>query len=354
MPAEAIPRTLGQIAALLGGQLHGDPDLAITGPTGLEDAVAGSMVRVDHPKHLAAALASEATALLCRPDLEGVTKPSVRVDHPKVAFARLLAAFDPETRPVGIHRTAVLAPDVVLDVDCAVGAYAVIGAGTRLGKGVAVHSHVSIGAGCEIGEGSVLFPGAVLYDRTVIGARVRIHSGAVIGADGFGYEPTPTGLLKIPQIGRVRIEDDVEVGANSTIDRATTGETVIGAGSKIDNQVQVAHNVRTGRYCILVSQVGVAGSTRLGNGVVLGGQAGVKDHVEVGDGVQAAGRSGIWGDQPAGAKVAGHPARPYREEMRINGALTQLPELLKRVKELERRLAAVEKAPEQGLPAGND
>jgi len=203
-----------------------------------------------------------------------------------------------------------------------------------------------LGDEVEIGAGSVVYPHAVLYAGTVTGARVRIHAGAVIGGDGFGYVWSGEGHQKIPQNGRVRIEDDVEIGANTTIDRATTGETVIGPGTKIDNLVQVAHNVRTGAHCVMAAQVGIAGSATLGSGVVLGGKAGLKDHISVGDGVIAGAQAGLWGDVEPGQFVSGHPARPHREHVRIEAALGKLPELLRRVRELERRLGAGEEGGE--------
>jgi UDP-3-O-[3-hydroxymyristoyl] glucosamine N-acyltransferase len=332
--------SLAELAERLGGQAEGSPSLRITGAAGLQDAHPGCLVRVEHPRYLEAAEASPAAALLTDLRIGPLQKPAIRVKQVRLAFAQALGLFAPEEdRPDGIHPTAVVASDAELGPGCAVGPYAVIGRRARLGARSVVHAHAVIGEGTEIGEDSVIFPQVVLYSRTIVGARAKIHSGSVIGADGFGYEWNGRGHQKIPQIGRVRIGDDVEIGANATIDRATTGETVIGPGTKVDNLVQVAHNVRTGAHCLIVSQVGIAGSTTLGNGVVLAGQAGVKDHVHLGDGVQAAGKSGVWGDQPAGARVSGHPARPHREEIRIQGALGQLPELLKRVAELERRLA---------------
>jgi UDP-3-O-[3-hydroxymyristoyl] glucosamine N-acyltransferase len=331
--------SLAELAERLGGQVEGSPAVRVTGAAGLQDAAAGSLVRVEHPRYLAEAEASAASAILTDLRIGPLQKPAIRVAKVRLAFAQALELFAPdEDTPDGIHETAVIASDAELGQGCAVGPYAVIGRKARIGARAVVHAHAVIGEGVEIGEDSVIFPQVVVYSRTLVGARVRIHSGSVIGADGFGYEWSGQGHRKIPQIGRVRIGDDVEIGANTAIDRATTGETVIGPGTKVDNLVQVAHNVRTGAHCLIVSQVGIAGSTTLGNGVVLAGQAGVKDHVHLGDGVQAAGKSGVWGDQPAGARVSGHPARPHREEIRIQAALGQLPELLKRVAELERRL----------------
>jgi UDP-3-O-[3-hydroxymyristoyl] glucosamine N-acyltransferase len=181
-----------------------------------------------------------------------------------------------------------------------------------------------------------------VYERVVLGQRVRVHSGAVIGADGFGYTPEAGAARKIPQVGTVVIEDDVEIGANAGIDRATTGATWIGAGTKLDNMVQVGHNVRIGRGCLIAAQVGIAGSCELEDGVVVGGQAGVADHVRLGRGATVAAQAGVWGDVPPGTVVSGNPARPHREQLRTQGSAARLPEMRERLRELERRLKEVE------------
>ena len=266
-------------------------------------------------------------------------KPCIRISGVRGAFARCLELFAPrEEAPPGVHETAIVGPGVTLGSGCSVMAYAVIGRGARLGDGVVVHPHAVVGEDAELGAESIIYSHAVLYPRTVTGARVRVHAGAVIGADGYGYEWNGERHQKIPQVGRVRLGDDVEVGANTTIDRATTGETVVGAGTKIDNLVQIGHNVTTGQHCLIVSQVGIAGSVTLGNGVVMGGQSGSADHLTIADGARIAARGGVWGDVPAGAVYGGHPARPQRDEVRIQAAMRRLPELLRRVKELERLL----------------
>ncbi|MFN3652422.1 MAG: UDP-3-O-(3-hydroxymyristoyl)glucosamine N-acyltransferase [Armatimonadota bacterium] len=334
--------TLQEIAEVVGGTVEGDASLPILGATNLTDALPGTIARVEHSRFLAAAEESAAAALLLPPSLGPVTKPCIRVENPRMAFIRCLELFDREEQPpAGIHPTAVIGEGAEIDPTAHVGAYATLGAGVRVAEGAVIHPHVVVGDRCEIGPRSVLFPQVVLYPRTVLGARVRIHASAVIGADGYGYEWSGKHHQKKPHNGRVRIEDDVEIGAHTAVDRATTGETVIGAGTKIDNLVQVAHNVRTGAHCLIVSQVGIAGSAVLGNGVVIGGQAGVNPHVKVGDGSQVGGQSGVWSTIPAGSKVSGNPARAHREEVRIQASLAQLPELLRRVKALERQLAAV-------------
>ncbi len=331
--------SLADLAEALGGEVAGDPDVVIHGAAGLEDAAPGTIVRVESERYRETALATSASAFLISTKMEPMPRPCIRVAQPKLAFARALELLRPEVRPApGVHPTAVVDPQAELGEGCSIGPYAVIGRGARVGPGAVVHAHVVVGEEAEVGENSVLYPQVVLYPQTIVGSRVRIQSGTVVGSDGFGYEWSGREHTKIPQVGRVRIADDVEIGANTTIDRATTGETVIGPGTKVDNLVQIAHNVRTGAHCLIISQVGIAGSAVLGNGVVLAGQSGVKDHIKIGDGVMAGGKSGIWGDQPAGKMISGHPARPHREAVRLEAALGQLPQLLKRVKELERKL----------------
>lgn len=331
--------SLADLAEALGGEVVGDPDVVIHGAAGFDDAATGTIVRVESDRFREAALASPASAFLISSKMEALPRPCIRVDQPKLAFARCLDLLRPEVRPApGVHPTAVVEAEVELGEGCSIGPYTVIGRGARIGPRAVLHAHVVVGEEAEVGADSVLYPQVVLYPQTILGSRVRIHSGTVVGSEGFGYEWSGREHTKIPQVGRVRIADDVEIGANTAIDRATTGETVIGPGTKVDNLVQIAHNVRTGAHCLIISQVGVAGSAVLGNGVVLAGQSGVKDHVKIGDGVMAGGKSGIWGDQPPGARVSGHPARSHREAIRLEAALGQLPKLLKRVKELERKL----------------
>lgn len=346
--------TLSELAKRLGGEVAGDGAVIIRGVAGLEDAAPGTLVRVEQPRYLEKAQASECAALLIGPGLEAAGKPAIRVENVRAAFVRCLELFAPnESLPAGVHSTAVVGEGCEIDPAASIGAYAVLGDRVRVAAGATVHAHVVIGDGAEIGEGSLLFPNVTLYPRTFVGKRVKVHAGTVIGGDGFGYEWFGDHHHKVPQNGRVRLEDDVEIGANTTIDRATTGDTVIGRGTKVDNLVQIAHNVRTGAHCLIVSQVGIAGSAVLGNGVVLGGQAGVKDHATIPDGVMAAGRTGVWGTPKPGSKISGNPDRPHREEVRIQASLGKVPDLVKRferlnpeelkqrVEELERQVQAL-------------
>jgi UDP-3-O-[3-hydroxymyristoyl] glucosamine N-acyltransferase len=232
-----------------------------------------------------------------------------------------------------------------VDATATVGAYAVIGDGTVVGARVRIGAHVVIGRGCVVDADAVIHPQATLYDGVSVGERSIVHSGARLGADGFGYVPEGGGLRKVPQVGSCRLEADVEVGANTTIDRGSIGDTVIGRGSKIDNLVQIGHNCRLGRSVIVVSQAGISGSTRIGDGAVLGGQSGFQGHIEVGAGARVGAQAGVTASVAPGETVSGYPARPHREAMRAQAAVFRLPELLKRVKSIERAVFGAASSP---------
>ena len=332
---------LADLADLVGGRVEGDPERAVEAIRSLESAGPRDLSFLKDPRYRGQALASSAGALLVGPSLADAAlgRDLLIADDPSYALARLLAVLHPgERRPVGIHSTAIVEPGCAVDPAAHVGPYAVIGAGSRIAAGAAVLAFVAIGRGCVVGEGAVLHPHAVLYDGTEVGAGSIVHAGVVLGADGFGYATHGGAHHKVPQIGRVVLEGDVEVGANSTIDRATLGETRIGAGSKIDNLVQVGHNVEVGRHCILCGQAGIAGSTRLGNYVVLAGQSGVSGHIQLGDGVQVAAKSAALASLEPGAVVAGIPAIEMRKWRRQAVLLSRLEEMSRRVRALEKKL----------------
>jgi UDP-3-O-[3-hydroxymyristoyl] glucosamine N-acyltransferase len=240
--------------------------------------------------------------------------------------------------PAGIHPTAVIAASAVVDEPVSIGAYVVVGEDVVIGSGATLHPHVTIYAGVRIGRDFVAHAGVVVREQVVIGNRVLLHPGVVIGGDGFGFAPGPDGAVKIPQAGTVIVEDDVEVGANTTIDRATLGATIIRRGAKLDNLVMIAHNCEVGAHSFLAAQVGIAGSTKLGQGVQMGGQAGAAGHLTIGDGVQVAAQSGVPSSVPAGRTVGGYPAIEVALWRRVSAAVLRLPELLRRVRRLERRL----------------
>jgi UDP-3-O-[3-hydroxymyristoyl] glucosamine N-acyltransferase len=341
---------LAELAELVGGRIEGDPEHVVEAIRTLDAAGPRDLSFLTHPRYRAQALASAAGALLVGRDFPpelrsgdagGPPRRHLLVaDEPALALARLMERLGPAAEPLepGVHPTAVVAPGCSVDPTAHVGPYAVLGAGSRIGAAAAVHALVVVGRDCVVGDGAVLHPHAVLYDRTEVGPGSVVHAGAVLGSDGFGYATHRGVHHKVPQLGRVVVEGDVEIGANSTLDRATLGETRIGAGSKIDNLVQVGHNVQVGKHCILCGQAGIAGSAHLGDYVVLAGQAGVSGHIELGKGAQVAAKSAALGPVPAGGKVAGIPAVELRRWKRQIVLLNRLEEMSRRLRALERKV----------------
>jgi UDP-3-O-[3-hydroxymyristoyl] glucosamine N-acyltransferase len=338
--------TLGELAGALGVVLEGEPSRRVIGVAALETAGPEQISFVTDVRYADAARTSRAGAFLAGPDVTGLRAPVLRAARPQQALIELLSFFHPprDAAP-GVDPSARVATDATIDATATVGALAVVESGARLGPHVHVHPTAYVGPGVEIGERSVIFPHVTLAAGVRLGRRVIVHAGAVIGADGFGYAFDGDAHRKIPQVGGVVVEDDVEIGANATIDRATVGDTRIGRGTKIDNLVQIGHNVQVGEQSLIVAQAGIAGSSRLGRGVVLAGQVGVADHVTLGDGVMAGAQSGLPADVPAGEKVLGTPARPLTQAKRVYLAESRLPDLLRAVRALERRLERLEGAP---------
>jgi UDP-3-O-[3-hydroxymyristoyl] glucosamine N-acyltransferase len=334
--------SLLEIARHVGGELSGSPEIAVRGVAGLEEAGADELTFLHHPKYRAALAQTRAAAVLVAPGVDCPARlAAIRVADPYAAVSRVLLLFDPGPPPVvGVHPTAVVAADAELGEDAGVGPYAVVETGARLG------ARAKVGAGCHVSEGAVLGEDCYLFPRVfvgrgcILGKRVRVHPGAVIGADGFGYARIEGEYRKIPQLGIVEVADDVEIGANACIDRATVGKTTLGKGSKIDNLVQIAHNVAIAEDAALAAQSGVAGSTRIGKGVRLGGQAGLVGHITIGDGASIGAQAGVIGDVPPGVTVSGYPARPHGDAMRIEALVRRLPELVRRVRALETRATA--------------
>lgn len=331
---------LSELATALGRPREGDEDPLITGAAGVESAGPGQITFVDHPRFARHLAASRAAAVIVRAGVP-CPLPCLRSPEPQADFAAVLARFAvPRERvfPPGVHPTAVIGEGAVLGRDVAVGPYAVVGAGSRVGDGCALGAHVVVGPDTVLGDRCTLYPHAVVREGVELGAEVIVHAGAVVGSDGFGYRPGPMGLVKIPQIGSVRLGDRVEVGANACIDRAQTDTTTIGEGSKLDNLVQIGHNVVVGRHCAFSAQVGISGSSRVGDGVVLGGQVGVADHLAIGDGARVGAQSGLDRDVPAGAAVFGTPAVERRRAFRLVALTHRLPDLFARVRRLEAAL----------------
>jgi UDP-3-O-[3-hydroxymyristoyl] glucosamine N-acyltransferase len=341
---------LAELAELVGGRVVGDPERTVEAIRALEDAGPADLSFAFEAKRLAEARATGAGALLVAPALAGELAGALLVaEDPRYALALLLARFHPpEPRVPGVHPTAVVGPGCALDPSVTIGPYAVIGDETRVAARARIGALAVLGRRCVVGEGSVIHPHAVLYDGTELGKGTIVHAGAVLGADGFGYATHGGVHHKVPQVGRVVLEEDVEVGANAAIDRATLGETRVGAGTKIDNLVQIGHNVRVGRHSILCGQAGVAGSARLGDHVVLAGQAGVAGHIELGDRVQVAAKSAALSTVEADAKVAGIPAVDLRRWRRQVALLSRLEEMSRRLRDLERRLGGAADDREEG------
>lgn len=334
--------TLGEIAQIVGGELRGDPSLKIRRIMGIEEAEEGDLTFLASERHLEALRGSKASAALVPKGVD-VPMAQVVVRDPYRAVVRLLREFYPRRNPPpGISEWAWISPEAKVGRDVSIGPFVYVGDGAEIGDRVVLYPGVYVGPGVRIGEDSVLYPNVVLYEGTVIGRRVVVHAGTVIGADGFGYLREGDKIVKIPQVGRVEIGDDVEIGANCCIDRATLGTTRIGAGTKVDNLVQVGHNVWLGENCIVVAQVGIGGSTRVGRGVVLAGQVGIADHVRIGDGAMVSAKAGIFRDVAPGEQVGGIPQMPHRRWMRVVAEISRLPELRRELEELKERLRKME------------
>ncbi len=335
--------TLKDIAAVLGGELLGDGAIEITGVSGITDAQEGDITYLSGTKWLKAAKESRAAAILVKEPVKDIEKAQIKIGNPQYAFAKLLSLFYVKPyRCEGVSGQAFVSDEAVVGEEVTIYPFAYVADGAVIGKRSIIHPGVFVGRNSSIGEGSLLYPNVVVREGITIGSRVIIHAGAVIGADGYGYVFEEGSHQKIPQIGGVIVEDDVEIGANTTIDRATTGNTIIGRGTKIDNLVQVGHNVRIGKNALIIAQVGIAGSSEIGDGVVLAGQVGIADHVTIEAGTMLGAQSGVMGDLKRGI-YSGYPAIPHKDWLKASALVAQLPELRKKVRELEQRIAALSK-----------
>ena len=349
-----MPYTAAEIAKLLGADVLGDASLVLKGFAPADRAQPGDLTFAENESYFARAEQSAASAIIIDGSAASSRKTLIRVPNARIAFAKVLPLFFPEPAfAAGIHPTAIVPASAQVDPTAHVGPYCIVGEKARIGPRSVLQGLNYVGADCLLGEDVNLFPNVTLYPRTQVGHRVRIHSGTVVGSDGFGYVLDNGIHRKVPQIGNVIICDDVELGANMTVDRGALGPTIVGKGTKIDNLVQIAHNVTVGEHCIIVSQAGVAGSTKLGNYVILGGQVGLAGHLKIGSRVSVAAQSGVMHNIPDGEKWIWTPAQPDRQAKRQMIALQQLPELFRRVKELERKLepkAEPAASPEPGRP----
>ena len=328
------------IAQAVDGRLEGESDPDIAGAAPLDHAAPTDLTLLAAPRYATDAAATTAGAVLVTEDLSGRIRdgvPRIIVADPHAALAAVLPLlYPPSPQPAGVQPTAVLEAGVSLGADVTIGAYAVIGAGSRIGDGAVIGPHVVIGRLCRIDAGAYLHAHVTLYDGVIVGERSILHAGVRAGVDGFGYSHRDGRHVKVPQVGRCVIGADVEIGANCCIDRGSIGSTMIGDGCKIDNLVHIAHNVQLGQHCIVVAQVGIAGSTKAGRYVTFGGQAGINGHIVIGDGATIAAQAGVFGDVAPGETVSGYPARPHRDALRAQAALFRLPEVVKRLRALER------------------
>lgn len=337
---KTVPTPLSELATLVDGNLIGDGTILISQAEPLDHAGSGCITFLDHKKYLPKLEKCRAAAVVASSDFAITDRPVIQVNDPLWAFLTIVRHFrgdaglgfegiDPRA---AIHRTA------SVGAETHIAPFAVVGENTKLGRKCAIHSNVVIGRNCRIGDEVVLYPGVVLYDDTILGNRVIIHANSVIGADGFGYRVQDGRHVKVPQLGHVEIGDDVEVGACTTIDRGTFQATTIGAGSKIDNLVQVAHNCQIGQHNLLVAQMGIAGSSTTGDYVVAAGQVGIADHIHIGAGAQLGAKAGVMNDIPAGQRAFGAPALPEHEQKRIFATIFKLPEMRRDLRKILNKL----------------
>ena len=342
-----MPFTAAEIARQLQGEVLGDAAVVLKGFAPADRAQSGDLTFAENENYFARAEQSAASAIIASGTVSSTKKTVIRVADARVAFARVLPLFFPEpTFAPGVHPSAVVAKSAKIDPTAHIGPQCIVSENVCIGARTVLQGLNFLGIGCQLGEDVNLFPNTTLYAFTEIGNRVRIHSGTVIGSDGFGYVLDGAAHRKVPQIGNVIIRDDVEIGSNVSVDRGALGPTIIGKGTKIDNLVQIAHNVNLGEHCMIVSQVGIAGSTKLGNYIVLAGQSGVGGHLKIGNQVVVAARAGVTQNLKDGEKVMGFPAIPDRQAKRQIIALHQLPDLIRRVAELERQLNGKDGAPQ--------
>ncbi len=343
-PRPPIRATLDVVAEVVGGVVIGDGSVEISGVAGIREAGPGDLTFLANSRYEPYLEQTLAAAIIVADDHKDIRRPLIQNPNPYLAFLKAVRFFQgEENRPTpGIHPSAVVAPDASIDPTASIGPTAVVEAGARIGPMAWIGPGCYIGSGASIGKETRLHPNVTLCGECEIGERVLVHAGTVIGSDGFGFVRDGDAYRKFPQIGNVVIEDDVEIGACVTVDRATTGTTRIGKGSKIDNLVQIAHNVQIGRNCIIVAQVGISGSTSIGDEVVLAGQVGIVGHIEIGAGAQVGAKSGVSKSVKPGERIFGYPALPVIQAKRIEASLRHLPELIQTMRQLKRRLEELE------------
>ena len=335
-----MKKTLKEIAAIVDGEILGDENAVVTGICGIKEAKKGDLTFIANPRYLSLMNHTKASAIITSKDVKSAPLPIIRTENPSIAFAKMVSLMAPNEakKPSGIHPTAVIGERVRIGRNVTIQAYVVIEDNVEIKDSTILYAGVYVGHHTKIGQDCTIYPYAIIRERVVIGNRVIIHGGTVIGSDGFGFSTVKGVHRRIPQIGNVIIEDDVEIGANVTIDRARFDKTLIKKGTKIDNLVQIAHNVIIGEHSIIVAQSGISGSTTIGNNVTVAGQAGVIGHVSVGDNVVVAARAGVTKSIPPNTCVSGFPAKSHKVAKRINACVQNLPDLYKKVKALEEEI----------------
>lgn len=355
--------TLGELAEHLGGRVIGNAGIIIRGVMTIDEAQEGDITFIANEKYSKKLSTTRASAVIVSNKFQTVgattrvahnsraeasptpTTPALLVtENPYLAFARVVDLLRPEEiHPKGVHPTATICPNTHLGQEVSIYPRTFVGERTRLGDRVVIMPNVYVGEDCEIGEDTILYPNAVIYPGTIIGKKVRIHANTVIGSSGFGFAPEGEGYFPIHQVGNTILEDEVEIGANSTVQRGALGATRIGRGTKIGSQVQIAHNVEIGENTLLIGQVGIAGSSKIGSRVILAGGVGVVGHVKVGDDVKVGARSGVTNDLPSGGTYLGYPAEPIEKTRRTQMAIHRLPAMMELLRSLKKRVAEIEK-----------
>jgi len=341
--------TLKAIADFLNAEVDGDVNTVITGIAGIKEAQEGDITFLENQKYFSLLETTKASAIIVSKDFQSWpagSKTVLRTENPSLAFSRIIPLLYPASQqhPRGIHPTAVIAKSARIAKDVAIGAHTIVGENVTIGPGSIIYGNCYIGDTVTIGTKALIYPMVTLREKTSLGERVIIHSGTVVGSDGFGYTSVQGTQEKIPQVGVVVIEDDVEIGSNVTIDRARFDKTLIGEGTKIDNLVQIAHNVKIGKHCIIIAQAGISGSTVIEDNVIIAGQAGLVGHITVGEGATIAAQAGVTKSVATGTTVSGYPARPHDQAKRVNACVQKLPQLYQVIDELKQRIDSLEAA----------
>jgi UDP-3-O-[3-hydroxymyristoyl] glucosamine N-acyltransferase len=338
-----MEKSLKELAELVGGAVVGDDSTRIRGVAGIDDARPGEITFIANSKYLKKGETTGASAIICAPDSALITKPLITIKNPYLAYAKIVRLYHPPVQETGsIDERAVIGSSVQIGKDVTIYPFVYISDDCVIGNGTIIYPHCFLGTSVAIGEGTLIYPCVTIRERCIIGKRVIIHPGSVIGSDGFGFAKDGATYYKIPQVGIVQIDDDVEIGANNTIDRAAMGKTWIQRGVKTDNQVHIAHNVIIGEDTVVVAQVGISGSTRIGKRVTLAGQVGIVGHISIGDDAIVGAKTGVSGDVPAGQIVSGYPHMQHRDWLKASRTIPKLPEMRMTIKKLEDKVQQLE------------